>query len=430
MQPGLCNKKGASRGTPDTVHFSRRQFLAGTAAVAGTAALPMPSIAQNKSIKIGLLADKTGPLAEGGIQTEQGITVFLKSKNFTLAGRKIDFIVADTGGSPAQTKTKVQELIERDRVDFVVGPFAAFEMLAISDYVVQHRTPILSLAAADDLTQRKPNPFLVRAAATSSQAMHVMGDYARKEMKLSRVITIDSDFAFGYEQEGGFQQVFADGGGCVVKKLWAPLGAPDFTPFIAQIQDCDGVCQGFAGAAPVKFMKQYADFGLKLPVIGGEVAADDPLLPHFGDEAIGLVTATPYTAELKNDANATFKTLMKKYYGAIPGYPAAGLYVSGMVIEAGLKALHGDVSNPEKTVEVLRAVKLADTPRGPLHFDRFGNAVGNIYVRKVEKVAGRLVNVTQKTYHDVSQFWTYDEAKYLAQPPYSRDWPPVTACKA
>ncbi|HUZ73379.1 MAG TPA: ABC transporter substrate-binding protein [Stellaceae bacterium] len=410
--------------------LSRRKFLAGTAAVVGAAAFPMPSIAQSKPIKIGLLADKTGPLAEGGIQTEQGITVFLKSKNFMLAGRKVDFIVADTGSSPAQAKTKAQELIERDQVNFVVGPFAAFEMLAISNYVVQHKTPILSLAAADDLTQRKPNPFLVRAAATSSQAMHAMGDYARREMKLKRVITIESDFAFGYEQEGGFQQVFEDGGGCVVKKLWAPLGTPDFTPFIAQIQDCDGVCQGFAGAAPLKFMKQYADVGLKLPVCGGEVAADDPLLPHFGEEAVGLVTASPYTIDLKTDANAKFKRLMKEYYDAIPGYPAAGLYVSGMVIEAGLKALRGDVSNPERTVKVLRAVRLEDTPRGPIHFDEFGNAVGNVYVRKVERVRGKLTNVTQKTYHDVSQFWTYDVKKYLAQPPYSRDWPPVTACKA
>lgn len=412
------------------MRFSRRKVLVGTAAVAGAAALSMPSIAQARPIKIGLLADKSGPLAEGGIQTEQGITVFLKSKNFTLAGRRVDFIVADTGSRPAQAKTKAEELIERDRVDFIVGPFAAFEMLAISDYVVQHRMPILSLAAADDLTQRKPNPFLVRAAASSSQAMHAMGDYARKEMGLKRVITIDSDFAFGYEQEGGFQQVFEDAGGCIVKKLWAPLGTPDFAPFIAQIQDCDGVCQGFAGAAPVQFMKQYADLGLKLPVCGGEVAADDPLLPHFGDEAIGLVTATPYTAELKNDANAKFKRLMKDEYDAIPGYPAAGLYISGMVIEAGMKALDGDVANPERTVAALRAVKLTDTPRGPIHFDAFGNVVGNVYIRKVERAGGKLTNVTQKTYQKVSQFWTYDVKKYLAQPAYTRNWPPVTACRA
>lgn len=411
--------------------LNRRKFLLSTAAGIGAGALPWRAWTQTaQPVRIGLLTVKTGPLAEGGIQMEQGITAFLKSKNFTLAGRKIDFIVADTGGNPAGTKTKAQELVERDNVNFILGPLAAFELLAISDYVIAHKVPTLCLAGADNLTQRTPNPYLVRASATSSQAMHPMGDYARKEMGLKKVITIDSDFAFGYEQEGGFQQVFEDGGGCIVKKLWAPLGAPDFTPYLAQLQDCDGVCQGFAGSAPLKFMKQYADFGLKLPVCGGETAGDDALVPHFGDEAIGLVNACPYTFDLKSDANDKFKALIDKEYQVVPGFYAAGLYVNGMVVEAGLDALHGDVSKPEETMKALRAVVLADTPRGPIRFDHLGNVVGNFYVRKIEKVGGKLANVTQKTYQNVSQFWTYDEAKYLAQPVYSRDWPAVKACPA
>jgi len=394
-------------------------------------ALPWRAWTQTaQPVRIGLLTVKTGPLAEGGIQMEQGITAFLKSKNFTLAGRKIDFIVADTGGNPAGTKTKAQELVERDNVNFILGPLAAFEVLAISDYVIAHKVPTLCLAGADNLTQRTPNPYLVRASATSAQAMHPMADYARKEMGLKKVITVDSDFAFGYEQEGGFQQVFEDGGGCIVKKLWAPLGAPDFTPYLAQLQDCDGVCQGFAGSAPLKFMKQYADFGLKLPVCGGETAGDDALLPHFGDEAVGLVNACPYTIDLKSDANDKFKALIDKEYQVFPGFYAAGLYVNGMVVEAGLRALDGDLSKPEETIKALRAVVLADTPRGPIRFDHFGNVIGNFYVRKIEKVGGKLTNVTQKTYDNVSQFWTYDEAKYLAQPVYSRDWPAVKACPA
>ena len=412
------------------MHVNRRKFLAGAAAVAGAAAFPMPSIAASRPIKIGLLCDLTGPLAEGGIQMQQGLTAFLKSKNFTLAGQKIDLIVADTGSSPAQTKTKAQELVERDNVNFIVGPLAAFEMFAINEYVIQHKMPTLCLAGADNLTQRKPNPYLVRVSATSSQAMHVMGDYAYKKMGLKRVITLDSDFAFGYEQEDGFQQVFEDRGGCVVKKLWSPLGTPDYTPYLAQIQDCDGICQGYAGAAPVKFMQQYADFGLKLPVCGGETAADDALLPHFGDDAIGLVSACPYTIDYKGEANKKFKALMKKDYDVVAGFYAAALYVDGMVIEAGLKALHGDVSNPERTVKALRAVKLEETPRGPMRFDHFGNVIGDVFVRKIEKVGGKLTNVTQETYHDISLFWPYSEAIFLKQPPYSRNWPPVTACKA
>ena len=154
----------------------RRSFLAGTAA----AALPMPSIAQNKPIRIGLLTVKTGPLAQGGIQMEQGTNLFLKDRNNMLAGRKVELMVGDTGGNPAGTKTKAQELIERDNVDMIFGPLAAFELLAISDYVAAHKTPILSLAAAEDMTQRKPNPYFVRASGTSAQNMHPLADYRRE----------------------------------------------------------------------------------------------------------------------------------------------------------------------------------------------------------------------------------------------------------
>ena len=405
--------------------LNRRKFLAGSAAIAGASAFPMPSIAQAKGIKIGLLCDKTGPLAEGGFQMEQGVTLYLKSKGMSLAGHKVTLVVADTGSNPAVTKTKAQELVEREKVNIVLGPLAAFEMFAVSDYIVQMKMPTLCLAGADDLTQRHPNPFLTRASATSSQAEHVMGDYAAKVMGLKKVACIDSDFAFGYEQQGGFQQVFEANGGTVVKKIWAPLGAPDFTPFIAQIQGCDGVSQGFAGAAPVKFMKQYADAGLKLPVCGGETAGDDALLPRFGDEAIGLVNACPYTIDLKNDANDKFKAGMMKEYQAIPGFYAASMYVTVQVVESALRALHGDLSKPEQIVKALRAVKLKDTARGPLSFDDKGNAVGNMYVRKIVKDGGKLTNVTQKTYENVSQFWPLDEAKYLAQPAYTRDYPPV-----
>ena len=123
-----------------------------------------------------------------------------------MAGRKVEFFSADTGGNPAGTKTKVQELVERDKVDVILGPLAAFELLAITDYIAQVKTPLLSLAAAEDMTQRRPNPYFIRASATSAQAMHPMAEYAAKELKLKRIVTISEDFAFGHEQMGGFQQ--------------------------------------------------------------------------------------------------------------------------------------------------------------------------------------------------------------------------------
>ena len=123
--------------------------------------------------------------------------------------------------------------------------------------------------------------------------MHPMGHYAATEMKLKRVVTISEDFAFGYEQMGGFQSAFQQDGGCVVNKLWPPLVTPDYTPYVAQISDCDGVCQGFAGSNPLRFMKAYASAGLKYPVVTGETGGDDALLKSFGEEAIGLVSCTP-----------------------------------------------------------------------------------------------------------------------------------------
>ena len=399
--------------------------MAGTAAGAALAAFKFPAIAQAAPFKLGLLTVKTGPLAQGGIQMEQGVVTYLKEKNYTFSGRKVDFISADTGGNPAGAKTKAQELIERDKVDVIVGPLAAFELLAITDYIAQQKTPLLSLAAAEDMTQRRPNPYFLRASATSAQAMHPMADYAAKEMKFKRIITISEDFAFGYEQMGGFQQTFEEAGGKILKKLWPPIVTPDYTPYLAQIVDCDAVCQGFAGSNPLRFMKQYAAAGLKFPVVTGETGGDDALMRAFGDEALGMISCCPYTLDLETESNKRFVAAMQKDYNVDPGFYAAGLYVNAMVVDAGLQKAGGKSDNKEELIKALRSVSLTDTPRGPLRFDHFGNVIGDFYIRRVEKVGGKLANKTIKTYKNVSQFWTYDEKKFLQQPVYSRDYPPL-----
>jgi len=414
--------------------MTRRRLLGSAAAGAAAtlAGFPAPAVAQAKPFKLGLLTVKTGPLAAGGILMEQGVLTYLKEKNFTLGGRKVDFISADTGGNPAGAKTKAQELVERDQVDVILGPLAAFELYAINAYVIEKKMPTLSLAAADNLTQRTPNPYLLRASATSSQAMQPMGHYAATELKLKRVVTISEDFAFGYEQMGGFQASFAKDGGCVVKKLWPPLVTPDYTPYLAQIGDCDAVCQGFAGSNPIRFMKQYATAGLKYQVVAGEAGADDFLLKSFGDEAVGLVSAAPYTLDLETEANQRFVDGMLKNYDAIPGQYAALLYGNCQVLDAGLKAAGGDSSDREKFMAALRSVSLTDTPRGPIKFDHLNNVIGTIYIRRLGKEGAKyglkLWNKTIHTYENVSQFWTWPEKEFLAHPVYSRDYPPLTKC--
>jgi len=405
----------------------RRTFLVGGATAAIAAGLPRPTIAQNAPIKIGLLTIKTGPLASAGIQMEQGTTLFLKDRNHTLAGRQTELIVGDTGGNPAGAKTKAQELIERDQVDLLFGPLAAFELLAISDYVAGQKIPLLGLAAAEDMTQRRPNPYFVRASATSAQAMHPLADYAAKELNYKTVITVSDDFAFGYEQMGGFQHVFEDAGGRVVRKLWPPLVTPDYTPYLAQLSGVDAVVAGFAGSNPLKFMQQYRAAGLSLPLLGGEGMADDSVLRTFGDEAIGLVSASPYSAEFQSPSNEKFIAGMVRDTGNIPGIAAASLYINGMITEAALETTGGKTEDKEGFIKALRAVSLADSPRGPFHFDHLGNVVGNIFIRRCERKAGKMGNTIVKTYPNVSQFWTYDEEQFLSHPVYSRDYPPLKA---
>jgi branched-chain amino acid transport system substrate-binding protein len=285
--------------------------------------------------------------------------------------------------------------------------------------------PLLGLAAAEDMTQRRPNPYFVRASATSAQAMHPLADYAAKDLKYKTVITVSDDFAFGYEQMGGFQRVFADAGGKVKTKLWPPLTTPDYTPYLAQIGGVDAVVAGFAGSNPLKFMQQYRAAGLSLPLLGGEGMADDSVLRTFGDEASGLITGSPYSAEFETPSNRKFVEGMVRETGNIPGIAAACLYINGMIAEAALEKTDGQTDDKEAFMKALRAVSLIDSPRGPFHFDHFGNVVGNIFIRRCEKKNGKMVNTIVKTYTDVSQFWTYDQKWFLAQPVYSRDYPPL-----
>src|SRR5437870_7973405 len=386
------------------VRVDRRGFLAGAAGVAVTASLPFRAIAQPKPVRIGLLTVKTGPLAAGGIQMEQGTIRFFKDRNYTMAGRKVELVVADTGGNPAGTKTKTQELTERDNVDMILGPLAAFELLAITDYAAAAKMPVLSLAAAEDMTQRRPNPYFIRASATSSQNMHPLADYAAKELKYKRVMTLADDFAFGHEQMAGFGRVFEDGGGRIAKKLWPPLVTPDYTPYIAQISGADAVVQGFAGSNPLKFMKQYRDAGIKLPLLGGGTAFDDALMKSYGDEAIGAISCSAYTGDLDTPANKKLIDRMVREYGNIPGLYSAGLYINGQVAEAALEKTGGKTDDREAVNRALRAVSLTDTPRGPFTFDRLGNVVGTFYIRRCERKGDKLVNTTIKSYPRVSQF--------------------------
>jgi branched-chain amino acid transport system substrate-binding protein len=225
----------------------------------------------------------------------------------------------------------------------------------------------------------------------------------------------------------GFQRAFEDDGGKVVKKLWPPLVTPDYTPYIAQIGKVDCVFNGFAGSNPVKFMRSYADLGLKdnIPLLAGWTAMDDALLHSLGDEAVGAVSAHWYSAGFDSPANKRFVAAMQKDYNVLPGGYSAGMYIAGQCVEAAIQMLGGKADDRKALAEALHQVSIEDTPRGPVKFDHLGNIVGDIFIRKCERKGGQLVNTVIKRYPNVSQFWTYDEKEFLANPVYSRDYPPA-----
>jgi branched-chain amino acid transport system substrate-binding protein len=408
--------------------ISRRQFVSG-AAGAGFATLASPNLAFAQGtgpVRIGLLAAKTGPLASGGIDMELALTMFLKEHDYTLAGRKVDLIVADTAGVPATARTKAQELVEKNDVHCIIGPLAAFEALAITDYLTEKQVPTLGVSAAEDMTQRHPSPWYVRLSSTAAQCAYPLAEYSAKELKYKKIVTIADDFAYGHEMCAGFQRVFEDNGGKIIQKIFTPLATPDYGSYVAQVKNADAIFLGTAGSNGFRFLRQFVEYGLKdkMAVIGGMTALDESVLRNMGDEALGIVTTSFYSAGVENPLNKAFAPAFRKQFKYDPGYYAASTYIAGEVLEAALKTIKANAEDRKALMAAIRGTNV-DTIRGPIKFDEFGNIIGDVYIRKVTRSDGRLVNSVIKTYPDVSQFWTYDKNEFLKNPVYSRDYPPA-----
>src|SRR5258707_1806685 len=182
----------------------------------------------------------------------------------------------------------------------------------------------------------------------------------------------------------GFQRVFEDGGGKVVKKLWPPLVTPDYGPYLAQIGNVDCVFNGFAGSNPVKFMRSYADLGLagKIPLLAGWTAMDDALLRSLGDEAVGVVSAHWYSADFDSPSNKRLVAALERDYKVLPGGYAAGMYIAGQCVEAAIAKLGAKSDDRSALAEALHPISLTDTPPGPVKLGRLGNVVSDVFTRQ------------------------------------------------
>ena len=418
------------------MRFSRNvtPLLFGTAL---TLAAGFTAPAQADELRIGFIAPMTGIFAQVGKDMVDGFQMYLDEHGNKLGGMDVKFIVEDNQAKPDAAVTKAKKLVLSDKVDMFVGGVLASTGYALAPMSTQEKTVyIASIPAADDLTQRElaKYPYMIRTGWSSSQPEHPMGQWAC-DQGYKKIVAVAADYAFGYEQVGGFQKAFEDCGGKIIQKIWPPLGTKDFGPFIPNIKsDADAVFSLMVGPMSLQFPKQLRAAGYKKPIIGGGTSYDEFALPFMGDEVIGDVSSLQYSAALTTPRNEDFVKKYRAKYGKVPSYFSESNYTTAELIDDTIKKSGGKFPGAEAFIKTMAGLKI-DAVRGPMSFDDMRNPIQNIYIKKVEKKKmfgydkDELWNTVIKTYPNVSQFWTYGKEKFLAQPVYSRDFPLCKYCE-
>ena len=405
-----------------------RRAIALAALMLVTAGGPLPAPAA-ETIRVGFMAPLSGIFAQAGKDMLEGIKISFEQIGYQAAGRRIELIEEDDEGNPAVAQAKYRKLVAQDRIHVLTGVLLSNIGYGLIQPIERDQLPTLYLTTPDDLTKKNVSKWIIRANFAGSQTMHPLGDYAARVLKYKKVAVIAMDNPFGHEQIGGFQRVFEDAGGRVVQRIWVPLNALDFAPYLTQVnRDVDAVCAVFVAAQGVRFIKQYADYGLKarLPLIGSGVMTDEHVIRNLGDEAVGAVGALLWAPTLATPANRTYLKLAEAKVGKTPAYFTAIMYSAGRWVAEAAKIVEGRVEDRERFQAAIRkASETVEDPRGPIKLDEWGNPTQNVYILKVERVGAKLTNTVLHTYPLVSQFWTYKPEDFLKLPAYSRDYPPA-----
>ncbi|OGP89010.1 MAG: hypothetical protein A2156_05030 [Deltaproteobacteria bacterium RBG_16_48_10] len=391
--------------------------------------------AEKGPIKIGFIAPRTGNFAQLGIEMIEGAKLLLEENNYSVAGRKIEFIVEDEGAGPDTAVTKARKLIKHDVVHLVAGVFMASAGYAVAPVCIEAQVPLfITEAGSDDLTQRRASRLVSRLSVNGGDVGHAAGEYAYKELGWRKAITIGLDYAWGYEAGGGFHRVFEDLGGKVIQKLWPPVNTMDFSPYVTNMErETDGIWNVVSGAATIRLMKTLRDSGIlkKTGLLCGGTTVDESMLPALADDALGVVSIWNYSGALDTPKNKRFRELCKKKLNKDATWSIQQSWVGLEWILQAMKEINGEVENKEKFSNALREVKL-DSLRGLLKMDSYGHPIQDYFVRRVDRVKdgwGGFQNTVIKTIPAVNQFWTWDAKTYLSQPGYNRDNPPCKYCK-
>ena len=377
----------------------KRITLRRLAAVAIAASLPVgataPAFAQSDPIRIGLILPMTGPFASTGRQVEAAAKLYMAQHGSTVAGRKVELIVKDDGGTADVTRRLAQELVVNDKVAVLAGFGLTPLALATAPIATQSKTPMVVMAAATS-SIIDASPFIVRTSFTLPQATLGIAEWAPKN-GIRKVVTLVSDYGPGIDAEKVFVARFTRGGGQVSDSLRVPLRNPDFAPFLQKVRDekPDAVFVFLPSGVGAQLMKQFTERGLDkagVRLIGTGDVTDDDILNEMGDAALGVVTSHHYSAAHGSAANKAFVAAFgKANNGMRPNFMAVGGYDGMRVIYTALEATKG--AGGEALVAAMKGQSF-ESPRGPVTIDaQTRDIVQDIYIRKVERVGGQLYNV-------------------------------------
>jgi branched-chain amino acid transport system substrate-binding protein len=378
------------------------------ALVAAVTLVAMPLAYGQNTIKVGVIAAFSGPFADYGGQIEAGMKAYMKEHGDTVAGKKVELITRDTKGpAPEVAKRLAQELITRDKVQFLAGFGLTPNAMAVAPVVSEAKVPmIISNAATSSITTK--SPYITRVSMTIPQIAEPLAQWALKN-GIKQVYTVVADYGPGIDAETQFTKTFKAGGGQIVGSVRTPLQNPDFSAAIQRVKDAKPQAVFVflpAGEQGIGFMKGFNERGLReagIKLIATGDITDDHVLAAMGDPTLGMITAFHYSAAHKSPENAEF---LKAYAAAndakagAPNFMAAAGYDTMHVIYEVAKKLDGNIDG-DKAMAVIKGMKWM-SPRGPVTINSETRDIDqNVYIRKVEKVNGKLENVEFDTIPDV-----------------------------
>jgi branched-chain amino acid transport system substrate-binding protein len=358
-----------------------------------------PWASAQEPVKVGVVAPFSGVAGDYGKQMEGGMKAFFKLHGDTFAGRKIQLLIRDTGGpNPEVAKRLAQELVTRDKVDFLAGFGFTPEAMAAAPVATEAKTPMIVMNAASSAVTTR-SPYIARFSMALPQVSAPMATWAAKN-GIKKVYTLVADYAPGIDSEGAFKKAFEAAGGQVVDSVRVPLRNPDFAPFVQKIKDTKPEAVFMfvpAGEQSIAFMKAFEERGLGkdgIKVIATGDLTDDDVLNSMGDPVVGVITSHHYSAAHDSPENKAFVQAFREVNKDLkrPNFMAVGGYDGMAAIAEVVKKLGNNIDG-DKAMELLKNMKLT-SPRGPISIDpATRDIVQTVYVRRVEKKGGELWNV-------------------------------------